>query len=115
MTSTTTEATTTGQRVYVRRLGYGTLQQVHEDHSVTVRLENGGTEERVPFGDWAHDRTGPDAETSSVELGARIRTALRLDFGDDFAEVSSGLRGLGWWTSARYGRYLVHIQVTPED
>lgn len=112
MTDTTT---TTPARVYVRRLGYARLLEVHPDHSATVACESGDGTEHVPFGDWSYDRSKPGTGSSTVEVLARIKTALGLDFGDDFAEVSSGVGpGRACWSAALFGGHEVRIQVTPE-
>lgn len=114
--TTTSTIQPVGRRVYIRRLGYASLLKVHADHSVTVRLEDDGSEEQIPFGDWSYDRSSPAANTTSVEIRERIKTALHLDFGDDFTQTDSGVDDtLMAWLTARLGAHRVHIMVAPED
>ena len=110
MSNTTTE--TAAARVYVRRLGYATVQELHPDHSATVRFEDDGSQDRIPFGDWSYDPADPaTAGESSVTVSYRIRERLQRDLGGSFAEVGSGVgpapqpgspRGTGpTWSTSR--------------
>ena len=114
MTDTTTERPA---RVYVRRLGYATVRELHPDHSATVRFETDGTEDRIPFGDWSYDPADPaTAGETGVTVSYRIRERLQRDLGDSFAEVSSGVGpGVATWFTAKYGPYVVNVTVTPES
>lgn len=112
MTSTAAEAT----RVYVRFLGYGTLQEIHPDHSATVRLDD-GTEDHIPFGGWAYAASSPEyADKSVVDVSYLIRNRLKRDLGDDFDVTNSGVvDGNASWFRARYGpSFTIEVKVTDE-